>query len=102
MAREARIIWLMVPAGEIVDTVLQALRAYLKKDDIVIDGGNSKFTDSIRRAQELEKQGIFFLDCGTSGGLQGKSLVFHSWLAAMKQAIQKYILYFLQLLRREH
>ena len=51
-------------------------RSLIKGGDILIDGGNSKFTDSIRRAQMLKTENIFFLDCGTSGGLQGRALGF--------------------------
>ena len=72
VAQRARIVWLMVPAGEVVDSVLALLRPHLHKDDIIIDGGNSHFKDSIRRAKELEQHGIYFLDCGTSGGLHGR------------------------------
>ena len=76
LAQKARIIWLMVPAGEIVDNVLDELKPHLLGKDIIVDGGNSKFTDSIRRAEELQKLGIHFLDCGTSGGLRGEDIGF--------------------------
>ncbi len=68
---KARIVWLMVPAGKIVDHLLLQLQQHLQPGDIVVDGGNSFFKDSIRRAQQLATQKIIFLDCGTSGGLQG-------------------------------
>lgn len=68
--------WLMVPAGIIVDTVLKEVEPYLQKETIIIDGGNSKFSDSIKRAEKLQKNGISFLDCGTSGGLQAEKLGF--------------------------
>lgn len=70
--QQADVVWLMVPAGKTVDLVLMELKLYLKKDHIVIDGGNSYFKDSINRAQQLKKNGIHFIDCGTSGGLAGK------------------------------
>ena len=69
VAHDARIIWLMVPAGPIVDEVLKELMPRLQPDDIVIDGGNSKFTDSIRRAQMLAAKNIFFLDCGMGASM---------------------------------
>jgi len=72
MAEEVRIFWLMVPAGDPVDAVIKELRPHIKAGDIIIDGGNSKYTDSIRRANELAEENIFFLDCGTSGGMQGR------------------------------
>ena len=71
LASETRLVWLMVPI-EHVDTVLEELVPHLKEDDIVVDGGNSYYEDSIRRAKWLQKDGIIFLDCGTSGGIAGK------------------------------
>lgn len=67
-----RVIWLMVPHGVPVDEMIdQLLQAGVETDDIVIDGGNSFYKDSIRRYQLLKDKGIHFLDIGTSGGLQG-------------------------------
>lgn len=66
-----KLIWLMVPAGNVVDVVLNNLKNYLNADDIIIDGGNSHFKDTIARARDLEKMGVHLLDCGTSGGLNG-------------------------------
>lgn len=66
-----RAIWLMIPAGALVDTVLTELKPLLDADDLVIDGGNSNYKDSIRRADDLKKQGVHYLDCGTSGGTSG-------------------------------
>lgn len=66
-----RVIWMMVPAGNAVDVILNTLRHHLAAQDIVIDGGNSHYKDSQHRARELEKSGIHFLDCGTSGGPNG-------------------------------
>jgi 6-phosphogluconate dehydrogenase len=62
--------WIMVPS-ETVDEVIAAVRPLLEPDDILIDGGNSHFTESIRRAEDLAKDGIHFVDCGTSGGVWG-------------------------------
>jgi 6-phosphogluconate dehydrogenase len=64
-----RVAWIMVPAGNVVDVVLSNLKYHLAPDDIVIDGGNSHFKDTIARARDLEKLGIHYLDCGTSGGI---------------------------------
>lgn len=66
-----RVIWLMIPAGELVDVTIENLKPYLSVGDIVIDGGNSNFHDSVRRARELQALQIDFLDCGTSGGIDG-------------------------------
>lgn len=66
-----RVVWLMVPAGNPVDEVLASLMPYLDRGDIVVDGGNSHYADSVQRAVRLLEQGIRFLDAGTSGGLEG-------------------------------
>jgi 6-phosphogluconate dehydrogenase len=66
-----KIVWVMVPAGKPVDATLKELTSLLSKGDIIIDGGNSYYKDSMRRGEELSKKGIFFFDCGTSGGLEG-------------------------------
>ncbi len=70
--KNIQIFWFMVPQGDLVDHVIDQLRPVLKSGDIIIDGGNSKFSDSMRRAQELAIDNIFFIDCGTSGGIHGK------------------------------
>lgn len=66
-----RVVWLMVPAGRIVDDTLDILLPLLSAGDIVIDGGNSYYKDSQRRAARVEPAGIAFVDCGTSGGVWG-------------------------------
>ncbi|MCC5087420.1 phosphogluconate dehydrogenase (NAD(+)-dependent, decarboxylating) [Xanthomonas campestris] len=66
-----RVVWLMVPAGKIVDDTLAQLLPLLQAGDIVIDGGNSYYKDSQRRAAQLQSSGIAFVDCGTSGGVWG-------------------------------
>ncbi len=66
-----KIIWLMVTAGKPVDSVIKELLPYLKKNDIIIDGGNSFYKDSIRRYKLLKNKKIHFVDIGTSGGLKG-------------------------------
>jgi len=66
-----RLIWIMVSAGDAVDEQLAALEPNLSKGDIVVDGGNSNYKDSVRRAGKLKAKGIFFFDVGTSGGIEG-------------------------------
>jgi len=67
-----RVIWIMVPNGAPVDEILQQLiSSGIQKGDIVIDGGNTYYKDTVRRSSELAKIGISFIDCGTSGGLTG-------------------------------
>ncbi len=64
-----RIVWLMIPAGQPTDDEVSALSGLLNPGDIVIDGGNSNYMDSIRHAALLEAKGIEFVDSGTSGGI---------------------------------
>jgi 6-phosphogluconate dehydrogenase len=66
-------VWLMVPAGDPVDAALDELEPHLLGDDIVVDGGNSHFDDSVRRAESCPAR---YLDCGTSGGPAGAELGF--------------------------
>jgi len=66
-----RIVWCMVPSGDITLQTIRAVATELSAGDIIIDGGNSFYKDSKRTAQELSKKGINFLDAGTSGGIWG-------------------------------
>lgn len=66
-----KIIWVMVPAGKITDDVINQLSDLCQAEDIIIDGGNSFYQDSVRHAAQLKEKGIYFLDCGTSGGTSG-------------------------------
>ncbi len=66
-----RVVWLMVPAGQVVDDTLDQLRPLLSAGDTVIDGGNSNYKDTQRRAVQLADAGIHYVDCGTSGGVWG-------------------------------
>lgn len=68
---DRKVIWLMVPAGEAVDLVISQLSPYLKTGDIVIDGGNSKYEDTMKRSDFLSESGVYYLDAGTSGGTEG-------------------------------
>jgi len=66
-----RTVWVMVSSGEAVNETIKELTQILEKGDLIIDGGNSYYKDTIHRAAELEKQGFRFLDVGTSGGIAG-------------------------------
>ena len=66
-----RIVWVMVPAGEITEGVLDKLNVYLESGDMVIEGGNSHYKQSILRQKRLSPKGIHFFDVGTSGGMEG-------------------------------
>ena len=67
-----RIVWVMVPAGTITQTVIEELANTLESGDIVIDGGNSYYRDDLRHSKLLAEKGIHLLDCGTSGGVWGR------------------------------
>src|SRR5256886_7634775 len=66
-----RIFWLMIPAGPPVDDTIQRLSGVLSTGDVIVDGGNSNYKDSIRRAEALRSQQVEFLDTGVSGGIWG-------------------------------
>jgi len=66
-----RTVWLMVPSGDPVDQTIEQLLPSLAKGDVIIDGGNSNYKDSIRRADKLKPHGLHFVDAGTSGGVWG-------------------------------
>ena len=72
-----RVVWLMIPAGPPVDDAIQRLSGTLSPGDIIIDGGNSNYKDSIRRAETLRSQQIEFLDVGVSGGIWGLKVGFN-------------------------
>ncbi|NNM60704.1 MAG: decarboxylating 6-phosphogluconate dehydrogenase [Steroidobacteraceae bacterium] len=66
-----RVLWMMVPAGEPTDATIEGLRGLLGRGDTLIDGGNSYYRDTLRRAASLEPLGIRYVDAGTSGGVWG-------------------------------
>ncbi len=91
IAEHTDIIWLMLPAGELVDQTIDVLKPKLRKGAIVIDGGNSNFKDSIRRAKKLIADAIYYLDCGTSGGLYGEKIGFSLMIGGDEIAYQKIV-----------
>ena len=66
-----RIVWIMLPAGQVIDDHLEQLKEILSTDDMVIDGGNTYYKDDIRRARHLKEKGLCFMDVGVSGGIWG-------------------------------
>ena len=66
-----RVAWVMVPAGDPTEQTIQELAGLLRKGDLIVDGGNSNFRDSMRRSTELEERGLLYMDAGTSGGVWG-------------------------------
>ena len=71
LEQSPKIVWSMVAAGKVTDMVINEAADHLQPGDIIIDGGNSKYTESVRRYNELKARGIHFLDAGTSGGIWG-------------------------------
>ena len=66
-----RAVWVMVPAGEPTESTIQTLARTLERGDTIVDGGNTKWTDDVRRGAELAARGLHYVDAGTSGGLWG-------------------------------
>ena len=81
-----RVIWLMVPAGEPTEKVLHELAGGLAPGDLVVDGGNAFYKDSIRRANALNARGIHFVDAGISGGVWGRETGYCLMLGGDEQA----------------
>jgi len=69
-----KVVWLMLPAGKVIDEHLEKLRNILAPGDIIVEGGNSRYRDDIRRAAYLKGAGIHFVDAGVSGGIWGLSV----------------------------
>ena len=82
-----RAVWLMLPAGQTTDETVEQLGTLLEPGDIIIDGGNSFYKDDIRRAKKLTKQGIHYVDCGTSGGVWGIERGYCMMIGGMKEAV---------------
>jgi 6-phosphogluconate dehydrogenase len=87
--RPPRVVWVMVPAGGAVESTLDQLLPGLSRGDIVIDGGNSNFKDSKRRAARLREQGLEFIDAGTSGGIWGLSVGYCLMIGASPEAFKR-------------
>jgi 6-phosphogluconate dehydrogenase len=68
---QPRVVWLMIPAGDATENAFQTLLGLLEDGDIIVDGGNSNYRDSQRRAEEAKKKSVAFLDAGVSGGIWG-------------------------------
>ena len=84
-----RVIWLMVPSGAPVDETIEQLLPNLAQGDIIVDGGNSYYKDSIRRAEKLKPQGIHFVDAGTSGGIWGLEVGYCLMIGGEKEIVER-------------
>src|ERR1019366_5226685 len=83
-----RAVWIMVPAGAPVDDTIAALTPHLSQDDILIDGGNSNYKDTQRRAASLKGQGFQYVDVGTSGGIWGLEEGYSMMVGGDKAAVE--------------
>ncbi|MBN2286730.1 MAG: decarboxylating 6-phosphogluconate dehydrogenase [Tissierellales bacterium] len=92
-----KIIWMMVPAGQAVDETIEALLPYLSKGDILIDGGNSKYVDTLQRGVMLKEKNIFYLDAGTSGGTDGARHGACMMVGGEKEAVEELKEFFISL-----
>ncbi|MCB1060795.1 MAG: decarboxylating 6-phosphogluconate dehydrogenase [Calditrichaeota bacterium] len=81
-----KVVWLMIPAGAPVDDSIAELKTLLKPGDVIVDGGNSNFRDSMRRGEELKAHGIHFMDAGTSGGVWGLQVGYCLMVGSSKEA----------------
>lgn len=84
-----RTLWLMVPAGEITEGTLTNLLPLLTAGDTVIDGGNSNYKDTLRRAKMLAEKQIHYIDCGTSGGVWGLAEGFSMMIGGDEAAVER-------------
>ena len=84
-----RAVWVMVPAGDITDKTITALAAKLEPGDVIIDGGNTHYTDDIRHANALREQGIHHVDCGTSGGVWGRDRGYCLMIGGEDEVVQR-------------
>lgn len=84
-----RAVWIMVPSGKPTEDTINSLVSLLNKGDIVIDGGNSFYKNSMRRAAALKKKGISFLDAGTSGGIWGLKIGYCLMVGGEESAFKK-------------
>jgi 6-phosphogluconate dehydrogenase len=83
-----RAIWAMVPSGKVIESVVEELAELLDPGDIVIDGGNSNYKESINRSEELGAKGIHFIDVGTSGGVWGLAEGYSLMVGGDSQAVE--------------
>jgi 6-phosphogluconate dehydrogenase len=87
--RTPRVVWVMVPAGAAVESTIEELLPGLSQGDVIVDGGNSNFRDSIRRAAWLKEKGLEFIDAGTSGGIWGLSVGYCLMIGASPEAFKQ-------------
>jgi 6-phosphogluconate dehydrogenase len=84
-----RVVWIMVPAGDATQGTVEKLAKLLDKDDTIVDGGNSKWTDDKKRAAALKKSGIHYVDVGTSGGVWGLEVGYCMMVGGPQKAVKR-------------
>ncbi|MFC1507026.1 phosphogluconate dehydrogenase (NAD(+)-dependent, decarboxylating) [Thermoproteota archaeon] len=84
-----RIIWLMIPAGDPIDKTIQDISPELEEGDVIVDGGNSNYKDSIRRAALLKENKIHYVDVGTSGGIWGLTEGYSMMVGGERDVVEK-------------
>jgi 6-phosphogluconate dehydrogenase len=84
-----RVVWLMVPAGDPTENTLSRVAALMSAGDVVVDGGNSFYKDSVRRAKDVAALGLLFVDCGTSGGVWGLAEGYCMMVGGETQAVER-------------
>lgn len=89
LSRKRKVVWVMVPAGKVVNETVIELSKHLDNNDIVIDGGNSNYKDSITLSKKLREKGIEFLDVGTSGGVWGLKEGYCLMIGGAKEAFKE-------------
>ena len=84
-----RTVWLMVPAGDITQRVVDELGGLLEPGDTIVDGGNTNWHDDVRRAGELDAKGIHYIDVGTSGGVWGLEVGYCMMVGGHEESVQR-------------
>lgn len=88
---QPRIIWIMLPAGRITDDHIDRLAGLLDSGDIIVEGGNSRYTDDVRRAEELGRRSIHYLDAGVSGGIWGLQVGYCTMVGGEKKIFDQLV-----------
>jgi 6-phosphogluconate dehydrogenase len=87
--RAPRIVWVMLPAGQVTQQTIDRLSKLLHRDDVIVDGGNTRFTEDQDRAKALKKSGIHYIDVGTSGGVWGLEVGYCMMVGGPSRAVRR-------------
>ncbi|MDH3261944.1 MAG: decarboxylating 6-phosphogluconate dehydrogenase [Acidimicrobiia bacterium] len=85
---DPQIVWIMVPAGGPVDQTIEAVLPFLRSGAVIIDGGNSYYRDTLRRAEQCDSSGVQVIDCGTSGGIWGLAEGYSMMVGGDQQVVE--------------